>query len=136
MRKFLLLSMALLAALLFYGSMAGAQGVNNSSNMTTAINSTLQYVNKVNQSSYLVFYPDLTTAYNYISLAKNESSFNSTYAYYLLAQARQSAASQEAKIYQYKQISLYVAIALAIVLAVILYLFMQPYKPLARSKKR
>lgn len=129
MGKLLSLGIALLAALLFYGAaMAGAQSLNSSSNLTAAINSTQQYISKVNQSAYILFYPNLAASYAYLNLAENVSSTNASYSYALLAKARASAQNQEAGISKYEQISLYVLVALAILLAIILYAFMIPYK--------
>lgn len=100
-----------------------------------AINSTAAFINRVNQSGYLVFYPNLTGAYANLNLAKNESQVNPPFAYQLLAKARSSAQSQEDAINQYKGDSLYVLVILAILLVILLYLLMKPIKSSRRSRK-
>jgi hypothetical protein len=119
-----------LLAILFLASPAHAAApAYNGTNITQAINSTASYVNTINQSSYLVFYPNLTAAYRYLNLSENASRTNPTYAYSLLAEARSSARHQQLAIQQYANLSLYLLIAIAIVLAVVLYVFMRPYRP-------
>ena len=62
--------------------------------MNQRINSTLAYVNMVNESSYLIYYPNLTQAYDDINQAKNASITNPPRALSLLSQAHQSAQQQ------------------------------------------
>lgn len=122
--------MAIIAVLIFYIALAHAQisPSLSSSNMTMAINSTASFISQVNESGYLIFYPNLTAAYANLNLAKNESMVNPPYAYELLAKARSSAQSQENSINQYKTYSLYVLIFFAFVLVILLYVLMRPIK--------
>jgi predicted PurR-regulated permease PerM len=134
--RYITVGMAVLAMLFLFNFMH-AQGASISTlNMTETINSTATYINTVNQSGYLVFYPNLVQAYGYLNQAKNQSQTNPQYAYLLLAKARSSAQSQEAQIDQYKTDSLYVLIALAFILVISVYLLMRPYKPVKGARKR
>jgi hypothetical protein len=130
--------MAILAVLIFYSTIAHAAQFPSSvssSNLTMAINSTATFINNINQSGYLIFYPNLTTAYKDLNLARNESQINPPYAYELLASARSSAQSQENSINQYKSDSLYVLIFFAVVLVIFLYVLMVPLKSSRRRVK-
>lgn len=130
-KRFLALLLALLAAapfLLGAAANAAQSPMQSNGSMGQALNSTASYINTINQSSYLLFYPNLTRAYNYLSMARNESQTNVTYAYMLLGKANQSAKYQEYQISKYQQLSLLVLIALAVLLGVVLYFFMRPNK--------
>ncbi len=94
----------------------------------TAINSTLDYVNMVNQSAYLVFYPNLSASYGYISSAANVSHTNPAYGQELLAMAMSSAKRQLDDINAYRTGSFLALGAAAVVLAVLLDRLMQPRK--------
>jgi hypothetical protein len=126
--------LAALLALLFYGTAVGAQSSNNS-NISAAINSTSSYI-QVNQSSYLIFYPNLTAAYNYLGMAKNESQLNQDYALSLLSKADQSAKTQQGLILRYQDASAYALAVLAVFLTAVLYVFMRPSKKRKSSSKR
>ncbi len=84
------------------------------------INSTLAYVNMVNQSAYVVFYPNMTAAYGYISKAENVSRTDPAYARSLLAQAMGSAQQQLDRISQYRTDSVLVLAVVAVALVVLL----------------
>jgi len=127
--------MALFAMLSLYGTAYSQQAAINSTNINASINATAAYINKVNQSGYLIFYPNLQQAYRYLGLARNISPANASAAYYLLTQARQSAASQEASIKGYETYSLYVLLAAFALLAVLLYALMRPYKPTTKRRR-
>ena len=136
-RTCLVLFLAMLfAALFIFGAAAKAQSTTAQANATSfgaALNSTTSYVDSINQSSYLIFYPNMTAAYNYLSLAKNESQTNTTYAYLLLQKANESAQLQAHLLFRYQQLSLLILIALAILLAAILYFFMRPKRIAERT---
>lgn len=137
MRKsYIIIGMAIFAMLLFF-NLAHAQSSNvTASNITTAINLTLQYVNNINQSSYLIFYPNLTKAYADINLARNESQINAPYSYVLLAKARQEAQYQLSLINQYRSESLYVLIIFGILFVILLYVLMKPANSGRNARKR
>jgi hypothetical protein len=126
--RYILLGMALLAMLLFFNKVSAQQPVINSTNITMLINSTQSFINQVNKSGYLVFYPNLAQSYKYLDMAKNVYQSNQTDAYYLLAEARSSAQMQLQSINKYRQISLYAMVILAIVSSVLLYIYMKPRK--------
>ena len=92
-------------------------------NFSQELNLTYSYVNSVNDSSYLIFYPNLTAAYHYMSLASNAPDQGSAYA--LLNEARSSAMAQQIKINGYKEASAYVLAASTIGLVALLALLMR-----------
>ncbi len=104
---------------------AAAQGMSfpDSGNFSQALNITYSYVNSVNDSSYLIFYPNLTAAYHYISLASNAPDQASAYA--LLDEARSSAMGQETRLNGYKAASAYILAASSIGLVALLALLMR-----------
>jgi hypothetical protein len=124
--RYVMLGMAILAMLLFYSISIHTQSASISgANINSSISSTAAFINKVNQSGYLIFYPNLTAAYNYLQLAKeNSQSGNITSSYILLAKAQQSAQLQLDSMDQYKSDSLYILIVSSILLAIILYMLM------------
>jgi hypothetical protein len=119
--------------LLLLSSLLVSNALSQGSNMSTAINSTLSYVNKVNQSAYLVFYPNLTSAYNYINNAINVSHTDPAYAYALLHEAAGSAGQQLALVNRYRMQSFYVLVVVSAALAILLSRLMKP-RPKARMK--
>jgi hypothetical protein len=125
--RYIMLGMAIFAMLIFYSTLAHSQGANvSSTNIGEAINSTAAIISKVNQSGYLIFYPNLTQAYSYLSLAKNESNINTSITLSLLAKASQSAQAQQALIDQYKMVSLYALVVFGFLLAALLIVLMKP----------
>ncbi len=122
----------LLAAPFLFGAAANAQSTYGNMSLGESINSTASYINTINQSSYLIFYPNLTWAYKYLNLARNESHTNATYSYLLLEKANASAEIQAQLLSRYQQLSALVLVALTVLLAAILYFFMRPYN----GKKR
>ena len=93
-----------------------------------AINSTLDYVNMVNQSAYLVFYPNLSASYSYIGSAANVSHANPAYGQELLAMAMSSAKRQLDNVDAYRTESFLALGAVAVVLVVLLNRLMRPKK--------
>jgi hypothetical protein len=93
------------------------------------VNSTRSYVDTVNESAYLIFYPNLTAAYNYVDSAANVSHTNPAYAQVLLGKARESAEAQLAGIDRYKAWSFYALVATSVVLAVLLERLMRAKLP-------
>jgi hypothetical protein len=117
---YLVIGLALLSStLLCSGASLGA------TNITVAINSTSQYIESVNESAYLVFYPNLTGAYAALNASMNASHTNTTKAYALLGLARSSADAAQRRIFQYYSVSFYVLAVISIVLAAALYVLMR-----------
>ncbi len=125
--RYIILGMATIAMLLFYPATIHAQGSSISGgDLGSAINSTASFINMVNQSGYLIFYPNLTQAYSYLNLAKQDSQSNPGYSYLLLTRAKASAQAELNSIDQYRSDSLYILVIFAILLAILLYLLMMP----------
>lgn len=125
------LAIGFLLFLFLFLHFANADSTN--SNLSRAINYTASYIEIVNESAYLIFYPNLTGSYYYYNQAINASkSNNSSHAYALLHKARDVADVQLAMINRYRTTSLYVLIAITIILGIILYVLMRPYKVVRR----
>ena len=119
--------------------LSGAQSTisNFSSEYANAtINQAISVVNQVNESGYLIFYPNLTQAYHYLDIAKTQPANSTAYAYSLLAQARSSAQSQLNAMNAYKTYSLYATVASAVIFAVLLYVLMAPRGNVVDRKRR
>ncbi len=102
--------------------------VKNLSNFSEVYNTTLKYVNLVNKSSYIVFYPNLKGAYVNLSKAKNLSKENPAEAYSLLENSYHSASVQLKKISKYRLPTLIILIVLTILSSLYLYHLMEPVK--------
>ncbi len=96
-----------------YSNAAALQSFNAS------FNSTLGYLTMVNQSSYLVFYPNLNKAYNLTYTAKKIYKEDPQLAYMDLSEAKTLAAGQLAYINRYQNVSF---IALAVITVITAYL--------------
>ena len=120
--------------LLLFSSFFMYSAFSQSGNLTAAINRTTAYVNEVNQSAYLIFYPHLTSAYNYISNATNISRTDPAYAYALLAEAMSSAQQELNRINSYRTDSFYALAVISTILAIALYVMMQPRTVVKNSK--
>ncbi len=134
---FFLLLIALLA-----GGAAAAHAYNVTlpagapSNFSAGYNSTLSYIETVNRSAYLVFYPNLTGAYTQLYLAKTNYTHNVSLAYSHLADARSDAASELGRIYAYRPDALAVMMALSAFTAAALYVVMRRTNVGAGYRKR
>ncbi len=96
------------------------------------LNSTRVYVDMVNSSSYLFFYPDLKESYTYLNESASIYKTNSSMAYLLLGLARSFASSELSRIDSYRAYSLAATVAAAAIFTVVLYLLMRP----SRGNKR
>ncbi len=108
---------------------AWAQTAAQNSSVANEINYTYSYIRMVNESAYLVFYPNLTQAYN---LAKDANASarrgNTTYALELLKDARDSALRQYGIMEQGAGDAVYVMLALIAATALLMYFIMLPRK--------
>jgi hypothetical protein len=102
--------------------------------IAAAINYTRNFVDGVNASAYLVFYPNMGGAYNYLYKAENVSKSDPSYAYSLLCKAIDSASYQEEHINNYRLISLVALVALAAALALSLYRLVAPLKNIRTNR--
>lgn len=103
-------------------------------NISAAINYTNNTINAINESNYLIFYPNLAQSYFYLSWAENVSKNDTPMAYTLLDNALYTAKQQQQSIYKYAFISFVVLLVLAIVVALLIYRIM--YAPLVVAKKK
>lgn len=124
------IAMGLLLLFSLFACDSFAQGYN----ISASINSTRSYVDMVNQSAYLIFYPNLTAAYGYLDSAVNVSRTNPAYAQVLLGRARESARIQLAAIDGYRTWSFYILAAASVLFAVLLERLMRP-KPSRKARK-
>ncbi|MGC8649053.1 MAG: hypothetical protein ACP5UN_02440 [Candidatus Micrarchaeia archaeon] len=120
-------------------------GVNNTdivnlsnqsnSNITFNINlkETLAIINKVNNSAYIIFYPNLSSSYKYLQEAKNESLKNITDALVLLNKSKEDALLQEKTLNKNKAIAFIITLILTVITLIILYFIIMPNKTI-RSK--
>ncbi len=92
------------------------------------LNESQSYVDAINQSGYLLFYPNLTKAYNDLNMSRNylNNSINSSIYYANLAKS--DANSEYSKISQYKQNSFYAMLIFTVASGLVLYAVMQKVK--------
>lgn len=88
-------------------------------------NSTESYIQNVNTSAYLIFYPNLKQAYIYLNRSKSIYSTNPKKAYQFLNMSIKSARAELFRINSYKEYSLFVMIILSILSGIILYRLMR-----------
>ncbi len=102
-------------------------GSNTSKNISAAINSTREYLNIVNKSAYVIFYPNMEQPYAYLDGAVNATSKkNYSDAYSLLAKARASASEQKSIIYKYRSETFWIMLVAFIASLAVLYFIMKP----------
>jgi hypothetical protein len=126
MRYFLIAAVLMLLSVSFLS-------LNANQNVSSAINSTRSLIDRVNQSGYLIFYPNMTLADKFLNEA--EMSNNSTETYILLDNATNAAREQEISIYKYRGISFIIMVALAVASLIILLVFVVPKQKNAKINK-
>ncbi len=94
----------------------------------STINSTANYIETINQSGYLLFYPNLSKAYSYLEKARGIYTKSPSAAVVYTDQAEAYAREQYAIMAQYKFYSFIAAAIFTLVMGAILYLFMIPVK--------
>lgn len=100
----------------------------NASTFNYTLANIANIINTINQSGYLIFYPNLTSAYFYLNASKNKSRTNYSIAYSYLLRAKNSAQQAQVQLGRYQYISILVSILLIAVLFVIIYMLMIPKK--------
>ncbi|MCL5093186.1 MAG: hypothetical protein M1128_01820 [Candidatus Marsarchaeota archaeon] len=128
--RYLVLPFILFMLLAFQANASSANStiaINQSMNFSHALNSTLGYLKLVNQSSYVVFYPNMKYSAILVQNAKNASIKNPGMAYRLLNEARVNATEQLNAINKYEDISFLVMVALAIITGLLLMSIMKKY---------
>ena len=127
----------ILPLILFFNANSITHIQNNSisnTSLSSQINSTLSYINQVNQSSYLIFYPNLSSAYNEINMARNSS--NSITINHLLESAKSSAEQQNNMLNNYRYISFIVMLILVIFSSILLYKLTLPFNSKKINRKK
>lgn len=107
--------------------------INQSMNFSHALNLTLGYLKLVNQSSYVVFYPNMKYSAILVQKAKNASLKNPSIAYSLLSEARANATEQLNAVNQYEDISFITMVMLAIITGLFLMSIMKKYNLKSRK---
>lgn len=92
------------------------------------INQTLSYINQVNQSAYLIFYPDLSKAYSYIAQARQVYTSSPGGAVSYSNRAYSIAQSQYLQIGAYRSASFAVMLILTAAFVIWIYLLMKPMR--------
>ncbi|MCL4374091.1 MAG: hypothetical protein M1360_04120 [Candidatus Marsarchaeota archaeon] len=113
-----------------------AHSANASASFSTELNATMGYISMVNKSAYIIFYPNLTAAYNYVSEAKKAASTDPQRASALLADAKASASVQLSSIYRYRTESVVALAAFSVALAILIYLYMRPSRQARNNYRR
>lgn len=100
------------------------------------INQAIAVLNDVNQSGYLVFYPNLTQAYADLNSSMALYNTSPAAAVVLANKAMYEATAQYDAIGRYRQVSIAVMLVLTAVFAVIIYRIMKPVRrPGGRPKR-
>lgn len=95
-----------------------------------------KYISTINISSYLIFTPNLKSAYAYLSEAKSTYKTSPPAAVSYALQAEAAAQQAYGELGTYRTISFYAMVAFTIVAAVFLYVFMQPLKFKRKGRSR
>lgn len=102
----------------------------------TVIQNATNYVNLINQSSYLIFGPDLGKAYAYLAQARLIAASNPIGAVIDAELAYYSAEQAYAKISILRQKAFIIITAFALLMAIIMYDLMKPIKISQNKTKR
>ncbi|MGC8567670.1 MAG: hypothetical protein ACP5RP_01950 [Candidatus Micrarchaeia archaeon] len=91
-------------------------------NISVAINTTSAYIQKINESGYFIFYPNMSVANSYLTLAKKSAAGgNYTQAFSYLKKSEDAATAELQSIDRYKGISLAIMATGAVVFGALLY---------------
>lgn len=135
-----LAALALLIALVAAPSIAFAQQFAAQNFNSTYANATFisakTYVDSINTSGYLIFSPNLTSAYKYLAMAQGNITINPNLSVFYSTKAQQLAQQQYGDISYYKADSLPVIAIFTIAMAVILAKIMVPVKAVKGSRRR
>ena len=103
-----------------------AQTGNAIAEANSIINNATAYVNTVNQSGYLIFYPNLTKAYSYLNKSEQVYKSDPNAAVRDANLAMDSAKSQYERISAYRSTSFIVMAIATVVSFVLVYVTMKP----------
>ncbi|MDE1870426.1 MAG: hypothetical protein KGH71_05620 [Candidatus Micrarchaeota archaeon] len=123
--NFAFLLLISLSSILFAQSSSIASANYTSAYANQTVNQTLGCINQINDSGYLIFYPNLTSAYSYLSKAQQSevSSPESAILYSHMAAAQ--AQSEYSKISGYKTDSFWIMVFLSLISLIWLFSLMQ-----------
>lgn len=130
---------SLLPAILFLSFMpAGyasslAQGNYSVEYANMTINSTAAYVQMINESAYLIFTPNLTSAYKYLDMARQVYTAQPDLAVLYAGKAHDAAAEAYNNISSYREDSLIAVAVLTAITAVALYKLGMPVRKARRA---
>ena len=116
-----------LAASVSYSSAFEAQSYTSNQANATIANATA-YVNQINESGYLIFYPNLAGAYKDLALANQFLNRSPGVAVDYALKAQESARAQYWQISSYRQEALEAMIVITAITIASLYVFMKPVK--------
>lgn len=127
------LKIALLLLFLFGATATGYAYSINSTNYTRAyanasIANATSYINKINESSYLIFTPDLRQAYSYLNKSELLMNTSPSTSIFYSELAVSSARMAYQKIGAYREVGALFISLFTIAVAAVLYRFMQPVK--------
>ncbi len=105
-------------------------------NFSMLYNSTATYISTVNESTYLIFKPNLTDAYALLYAANAVASTNPALASRRLLEARQAADEANAANERYSRAALAITSLLAAITSVAIYLQTRPYRAKRRNTTR
>ena len=89
------------------------------------INQTLGYINQVNESGYLIFYPNLASAYAYIQKAQQSATTSPDTAILYAGMATTQAQAEYSRISGYKTLSFWIMVFLSLISLIWLFALMQ-----------
>ncbi len=118
----------LIAPVFYFLIIVSVSYSQTNSSMQQQINSTAAYIQTVNESGYLIFYPNLSQSYALLAKAQNESTSNPSQSLSLLTMARQSADQQLQIIDSYRNTAAVIVAIFVIVIGTLLYYTMIPYR--------
>jgi hypothetical protein len=92
------------------------------------INETTSFVNTINESGYIIFYPRLSGAYSYLSNATKIYNTSPDLAVSFSIKAREIATEEENRIESYAYIAFVAMLIFTLSMLFLLYIYMKPIK--------
>jgi hypothetical protein len=127
-----------LSALLLLTVILSAQQISSTNYTSTQANATIasaySYVNSVNESGYLIFQPNLTASYGYLSAASRLYNRSPDVAVFDALKAQQLAQQQYSDVVYGGERALPVMVAVTVILLIVLLKVMSPTRRTARKR--
>jgi uncharacterized BrkB/YihY/UPF0761 family membrane protein len=138
MRFLLILSIIPIAFAFFHSLLFQSLSIQNYTpeQANSIINSAFAYVNAINESGYILFYPSLDKAYAYLNNATKLCNSSPSIAIEYALKAKQIAANEESRLESYRLVSFIIMLAFTIAMLFILYTYMKPVKQKGRKQVR